>query len=698
MDKEIADYFKAQAEELVQREYNEKSDLNKQHIDKMQEKEISDLKRLLNKEWQKEDQIITSDLKNNMYEQLKKLNIEIQRQYTEHDEETNFISYSNLTEEDVCKGVDRDKYPDPNEFSRAKRDVWREHQKSIRRNIALRRKSRIKLNESLSNIKVTETNKIQEEFRLEQKKIFSDIQSQRKYLLQEKITAIRKTWQKRENIKQKSINLKWETQKESMIIKYTKDLIARDKERLISHESNSLIGSVYDVNTIVNNRLTNEWKAEKDEKTKNKKKELDNLIRCLHTQIEKTWRNKIQTELERINTNLKNELDKINSISKMNYKKMRVDYKKEVLNNLRNIPIKIENNYENQNDYSRQFRDANRAHQNSIREEKKKFNDPEYIPDKLKSKIDIEKQTTEFKIKFIKNEYQHQIEHHKRESQISMEKEIRVLTNALKVKEIAKMNIELEDLEKKWKEDKKEECLLLSKVKYSNQLEKKVIHLDSIITQKNTKILELNIRNKELLREISNYRNEIQNLQEKIKSYDIDSEFIKNFRNKYIISKNEVKQDDKPKVTVVHRSQPIREPQNADELVEIMSKLLMKMTFRERGPIFEHKYIITGIYREEADLDIIIKSRDQEIVYLKYNHFVGEMIFKCGTSRISLPYSFEKDKFFKIELHFKDGKIKAFVNNYVLGTYELENPILTNIVCKLLSKKSVFYHQYVDQL
>ena len=236
MDEEIANYFKAQAEELVQREYNEKSDLNKQHIDKMQEKEINDLKRLLNKEWQKEDQIITSDLKNNMYEQLKKLNIEIQRQYTEHDEETNFISYSNLTEEDVCKGVDRTKYPDPNEFSRAKRDVWREHQKSIRRNIALRRKSRIKLNASLSNIKVTETNKIQEEFCLEQKKIFSDIQSQRKYLLQEKITAIRKTWQKRENIKQKSINLKWETQKESMIIKYTKDLIARDKERLISHQ------------------------------------------------------------------------------------------------------------------------------------------------------------------------------------------------------------------------------------------------------------------------------------------------------------------------------------------------------------------------------------------------------------------------------------------------------------------------------
>ena len=446
MDKEIADYFKAQAEELVQREYNEKSDLNKQHIDKMQEKEISDLKRLLNKEWQKEDQIITSDLKNNMYEQLKKLNIEIQRQYTEHDEETNFISYSNLTEEDVCKGVDRDKYPDPNEFSRAKRDVWREHQKSIRRNIALRRKSRIKLNESLSNIKVTETNKIQEEFRLEQKKIFSDIQSQRKYLLQEKITAIRKTWQKRENIKQKSINLKWETQKESMIIKYTKDLIARDKERLISHQSNSLIGSVYDVNTIVNNRLTNEWKEEKDEKTKNNEKKLDNLIRCLHTQTENVWKNKIQTELERINTNLKNELDKINSISKMNYRKMRVNYKKKVLDNLRNTPIKIENNYENQNDYSRELRDANRSHQNNIREEKKKFNDPEYIPDKLKSKIDIEKQTTEFKIKFIKNEYQHQIEHHKRESQISMEKEIRVLTDALKAKEIAKMNIELEDL------------------------------------------------------------------------------------------------------------------------------------------------------------------------------------------------------------------------------------------------------------
>ena len=63
---------------------------------------------------------------------------------------------------------------------------------------------------------------------------------------------------------------------------------------------------------------------------------------------------------------------------------MRVNYKKKVLDNLRNTPIKIENNYENQNDYSRELRDANRSHQNNIREEKKKFNDPEYIPDKLK--------------------------------------------------------------------------------------------------------------------------------------------------------------------------------------------------------------------------------------------------------------------------------------------------------------------------
>ena len=46
-----------------------------------------------------------------------------------------------------------------------------------------------------------------------------------------------------------------------------------------------------------------------------------------------------------------------------------------------------------------------------------------------------------------------------------------------------KINKELKELEKKWKECKKEESLLISKVKYGNQLETKILHLDSIITQ-----------------------------------------------------------------------------------------------------------------------------------------------------------------------------------------------------------------------
>lgn len=703
MDKQLADYFRAQAEQLVQREYNNQSDANRKNIDKSQTIEINKLKSSLNSEWRKEDQIITFDLKQNMDKQLQELNTQIEQEYNEYDTKTAIVCIDDLSEDEICKDIDISRFPDHHEYEKAKRDKIREQKKCIRHKMSTRRKGRIKLSEYLTNRQNTETNKIKKEFNSEHDRVFVNIQYQRKCILQQKTNEIRQKWQKRENIKQESIDLKWKTQKESMIIKYTKKLIEKDKDRLISHQTSSLVGSVFDVNTIVDNRLTNEWENEKKEKMANKLKQLDLLIRGLHNQTENIWKKKINTEVEKLNINLNNELTKIDNISEQKYQKMRTEYQKKILDDLQNRPISIGDDCHNQDDYSKRLRDAQRSRQTTIREQRKKFRNSKYIPDELKSKIDLDKQTDEYKKKFLKNEYKHKIENYKRESEISMEKEIRVLTKQLKEKEMVKIKKELKELEKKWKECKKEESLLISKVKYGNQLETKILHLDSIITQKNTKILELERRNKELLRENSNYRKEVQDLQEKINSYAVDLEFITKFKNKYLISTNQVKLEEKiqrepKKITSVHRSQPIRKPQNKDELVEIMAKLLMKMTFRERGPIFQHKYIISGIYRKEADLDIIIKSKEKEVLSLKYNHFLGELAFKCGINGITLPYTFEKDVFFTIEFHFAMGKVTGLVNTTGLGTHELEDPILTNVVGRLQSKKSIFYHQYIDQL
>ena len=707
MDKQLADYFRAQAEQLVQREYNNKSDLNKKNVDQKQINEINELTASLTTEWRKEDQIITFDLKQNMDKQLQELNTQIEQEYNEYDTKTDLICVDNLTQDEICKDIDISRFPDNHEYEKAKRDKFRDHTKNLRQKMSSRRKGRIKLGEYLTNRQKTETNKIKEEFNSEHDRVFVNIQYQRKCILQTKTGEIRQTWQKRENIKQESIDLTWKTQKESMIIKYTKELIKKDKERLITHQTSSLVGSVFNVNTIIDNRLTNEWENEKKEKMKNKLKQLELLVRGFQNQTENIWTEKIDTEVEKLTINLNNELIKIDKIAEQRDQKMRTKYQKKILDDLQNRPIQIGDDCHNQDDYSKRLRDAKRSRQTSIREQRKKFRNSEYIPDELKSKIDLNKQTDEFKKIFLKNEYKHKIQNYKREAEISMEKEIRVLTKQLKEKEMIKINKELKELEKKWKECKKEESLLISKVKYGNQLETKILHLDSIITQKNTKILELERRNKELLRETSNYRKEVQDLQEKINSYAVDLELITKFKEKYLISTNEVKLEEKleekierksKKITLVHRSQPIRKPQNNDELVEIMAKLLMKMTFRERGPIFQHKYIISGIYRKEAHLDIIIKSKEKEVLTLKYNHFLGELTFKCGINSITLPYSFEKDKFFTIEFHFAMGKVTGLINTTGLGTHELEDHILTNIVGRLQSKKSIFYHQYIDQL
>ena len=186
-----------------------------------------------------------------MDKQLQELNTQIEQEYNEYDTKTDLICVDDFTEDEICKDIDTSKFPDNHEYEKAKRDKFRDHKKFIRQKMSSRRKGRIKLGEYLTNRQRTETNKIKEEFNSEHDRVFVNIQYQRKCILQTKTGEIRQTWQKRENIKQESIDLTWKTQKESMIIKYTKELIKKDKERLITHQTSSLVGSVFNVNTII---------------------------------------------------------------------------------------------------------------------------------------------------------------------------------------------------------------------------------------------------------------------------------------------------------------------------------------------------------------------------------------------------------------------------------------------------------------
>ena len=164
MDKQLADYFRAQAEQLVQREYNNKSDLNKKNVDQKQINEINELTASLTTEWRKEDQIIIFDLKQNMDKQLQELNTQIEQEYNEYDTKTDLICVDNLTQDEICKDIDISRFPDNHEYEKAKRDKFRDHTKNLRQKMSSRRKGRIKLGEYLTNRQKTETNKIKEEF------------------------------------------------------------------------------------------------------------------------------------------------------------------------------------------------------------------------------------------------------------------------------------------------------------------------------------------------------------------------------------------------------------------------------------------------------------------------------------------------------------------------------------------------------
>ena len=124
-------------------------------------------------------------------------------------------------------------------------------------------------------------------------------------------------------------------------------------------------------------------------------------------------------------------------------------------------------------------------------------------------------------------------------------------------------------------------------------------------------------------------------------------------------------------------------------------KLLMKMTLREKGPLFEHNYICTGIYREETDFEILIKAKNNIIIHLKFDSKSNFVNIITSYTNISLSCILEKDTYYEVIFTFNNKNITININNTRLGTYELCNQLLEDIIVRIKSTKSIFYHQYI---
>ena len=64
-------------------------------------------------------------------------------------------------------------------------------------------------------------------------------------------------------------------------------------------------------------------------------------------------------------------------------------------------------------------------------------------------------------------------------------------------------------------------------------------------------------------------------------------------------------------------------------------------------------------------------------------------------TNISLSYILEKDTYYEIIFAFNNKNITININNIPLGTYELCNQLLEDIIVRIKSTKSIFYHQYI---
>ncbi len=131
---------------------------------------------------------------------------------------------------------------------------------------------------------------------------------------------------------------------------------------------------------------------------------------------------------------------------------------------------------------------------------------------------------------------------------------------------------------------------------------------------------------------------------------------------------------------------------------EMEKKLLMKMTLREKGPLYEHNYICTGIYRKDTTFEILIKAKNKVVIHLKYDYESKFVNLITSDTNISLSCIFEKDTYFEVIFTFNNRNIAININDQALGTYEIYDQLLEDIIVRIKSSRSIFYHQYIKFL
>lgn len=702
MEQKVLDFFRKKAEQIIEREYHDEIQKIKRSIMKRQSKMSDDETQRLKKEWKNENNILILEFKAKFENNLKRYNNDFNKSIQLFDKQTESGS-NHRNEKELIKNLNINNFEKKIYYELACKDAIRNAKSQERKWRQQRRKDKreIILRNNREEQKIREN--LQSESSSEYDRVFMKIETKRQDILKERIDIIDKKWTVKQKTEMELFNEEWARTREKKINNIIEDTIKRDKERIIGY-TGQLSTEVFDIHNVFNERVNNEWDVERSKLINSKKLYISSIIKEITFKINKKYEIIIENKTKEIDKMFETEINTVNTLHEKRIEQMIIDYKKTIINNLEKGKKNIDK-YKNRDDYDKFKKDCERSHNSFIRNEKKKLRNikitsshllPENAQNQIKILvnqkknilIDINNKTTKrhFDMKELYNKCR--IE------------EIVKETTKIEEKENAKVILEVDSLEQAWKSNKKENSLLLNKVKYNAHLETKLLESNQINKQKDEENIYFKMEIQKKENEIIQLKNEITKKDALLKKFEIEMNFLKKFKEKYLEVQDNKKKKKKEKTRGVWgRHNIIEEPKTKNDFQEIEKKLLMKSVLREKGPIFEHIYKCNGIYRDEGNIQIIFKANDKDIISIKYEHEFRTVSFISFGSKISLPFAFDINKFFCITIKIVNSRISVEINNTSMGTYDLlDDTLLTKIIIRVSSNKSLFYHQYIRPL
>lgn len=705
-------YYRKDAEEQFKFEYEQ--EISKINTKNNQEKEkiINNTKKEINDKYQNEDKTLKNKYISKLEIEYANIEKEFENILEIFDKETDKLTIS-MNDEKLTENIIITNYKNNEEYQKKIRDTLRNYKGDLRKIKHERRTLRRNLINDIIELKQEK----KENAKIEIDKIYNEIFTEQKLIknnsINNKILKINRIWDDILKANINSFNNKWKINKEEKIQTIITQLINKNKSRIINKFSQFNQSTIIDMTETLNNRLLTDWKIEKEKKIKYKLRNLDVSIKSLKNNILKEWKIKEENINQKYDTELHNKLLEIdNSIEKYNNTTIQ-NYKNSILNTIEISIVSLDrNDFQTEEEYAKKLRDEERQKNHELRKMKKKLRKNKIIPGDIKKQLEIYKKERIKEKSSIKEKYKNQKLYdirnllQKRDDNIIYE--VKKLTEKL----TSQAEQEVDILKESWISKKKEECILLNKVQDNNILEIQIIKLNEQLRTKNSIINELQQKTEKLLKENKQFQTEITKLNKYITQYKKDKDFVDKLKVKYMEKENlKTKDQEKISQNVVNQTQEVDNSlrtltakKKSSKIVskigqknkkEMEKKLLMKMTLREKGPLFEHNYICTGIYREETDFEILIKAKNNIIIHLKFDSKSNFVNIITSDTNISLSCILEKDTYYEVIFAFNNKNITININNTPLGTYELCEQLLEDIIVRIKSTKSIFYHQYI---